>query len=103
MFAIIRAGGKQLRVSPGDTVRLERFSAEPGAAFETDQVLVVGEDDELKIGRPLVEGAKVLGTVVAQSKDRKILVFKRKRRKTYRRKQGHRQQQTVVKIDQIST
>ncbi|MBC8259824.1 MAG: 50S ribosomal protein L21 [SAR324 cluster bacterium] len=103
MFAIIRTNGKQYRVAQGDTVRLARISAEPGDAFETDQVLAIGgEESELKFGSPVIAGAKVQGTVLEHGKDKKVIVFKRKRRKTYRRKYGHRQAHTMVKIEKIS-
>ena len=103
MFAIIRTDGKQYRVAQGDTVRLARMSAEPGDVFETDQVLAIGgEESELKFGSPVIAGAKVQGTVLKHGKDKKVIVFKRKRRKTYRRKYGHRQMHTMVKIEKIS-
>ena len=79
------------------------MKAEPGDSFETAQVLAIAEEDNnLKIGSPVIEGAKVEGTVLQHGKDKKIIVFKRKRRKTYRRKYGHRQDHTLVKIDKIS-
>ena len=103
MFAIIRTDGKQYRVAQGETIRLARISAEPGDAFETDQVLAIGgEESELKFGKPVIVGAKVQGTIMQHGKDRKVIVFKRKRRKTYRRKYGHRQAHTLIKIDKIS-
>jgi len=103
MFAIIRTDGKQYRVAQGETIRLARISAEPGDAFETDQVLAIGgEESELKFGKPVIVGAKVQGTILQHGKDQKVIVFKRKRRKTYRRKYGHRQAHTLVKIDKIS-
>ena len=103
MFAIISADGRQYRVAKGDIIRFDRMKAEPGDSFETVQVLAIAEEDnKLKIGSPVVEGAKVEGTVLQHGKDKKIIVFKRKRRKTYRRKYGHRQDHTLVKIDKIS-
>ena len=103
MFAIIRTDGKQYRVAQGETIRLARIRAEPGDAFETDQVLAIGgEESELKFGSPVIAGAKVQGTVLKHGKDKKVIVFKRKRRKTYRRKYGHRQGHTMVKIEMIS-
>ena len=103
MFAIIRADGKQYRVAKGDIIRFDRMKSEPGDSFETSQVLAISEEDnKLKIGSPVVEGAKVEGTVLEHGKDKKIIVFKRKRRKTYRRKYGHRQDHTLVMIDKIS-
>ena len=103
MFAIIREGNKQYRVAPGDTVRLERFEAESGSEYETDQVLAVNDDKDFKIGHPLVEGARVKGKVVDQVKGEKLVIFKRKRRKHSRRKIGYRQQHTLVQINQISS
>ena len=103
MFAIIRANGRQYRVSKGEIIRFDRMKANPGDTFETSQVLAISEEDnKLKLGSPLVEGAKVEGTVLEHGQDKKIIVFKRKRRKTYRRKYGHRQDHTLVKIDKIS-
>ena len=103
MFAIISADGRQYRVAKGDVIRFDKMKAEPGDSFETSQVLAIAEEDNrLKIGSPVVEGAKVEGTVLQHGKDKKIIVFKRKRRKTYRRKYGHRQEHTLVKIDKIS-
>jgi large subunit ribosomal protein L21 len=103
MYAIIKSGGKQHRVVPGEVVRLDLMQAEPGDAFETDQVLFFeNEQGEARIGTPVVEGAKVQGEVVEHMKDRKVIVFKRKRRKGYRRKNGHRQPYTLVKISAIN-
>ena len=103
MFAIISADGRQYRVAKGDIIRFDRMKAEPGDSFETAKVLAIAEEDnKLKIGSPVVEGAKVEGTVLQHGNDKKIIVFKRKRRKTYRRKYGHRQDHTLVKIDKIS-
>ena len=103
MFAIISADGRQYRVAKGDVIRFDRMKAEPGDSFETSQVLAIAEEDnKLKIGSPVVQDAKVEGTVLEHGKDKKIIVFKRKRRKTYRRKYGHRQDHTLVKIDKIS-
>ena len=102
MFAIISTDGKQYHVAQGETIRLERIRAEPGDAFETDQVLAIGgEESELKLGKPVIVGAKVQGTILQHGRDKKVIVFKRKRRKTYRRKYGHRQAHTLVKIDKI--
>ena len=102
MFAIISTDGKQYHVAQGETIRLARIRAEPGDAFETDQVLAIGgEESELKLGKPVIVGAKVQGTILQHGRDKKVIVFKRKRRKTYRRKYGHRQAHTIVKIDKI--
>ena len=103
MYAIIQAGGRQHRVTPGEVVRLDLMQSDQGSTFETDQVLLLQTDDgEVRVGTPVVPGAKVQGEVVEHMKDRKIIVFKRKRRKGYRRKQGHRQQYTLVRISEIS-
>jgi len=103
MFAIILTGGKQYRVAQGETIQLARISAEPGDIFEADQVLAIGdEESELKLGKPVIAEAKVQGTILEHGRDKKVIVFKRKRRKTYRRKYGHRQAHTIVKIDKIS-
>ena len=102
MFAIISTDGKQYHVAQGETIRLARIRAEPGDAFETDQVLAIGgEESELKLGKPVIAGAKVQGTILQHGRDKKVIVFKRKRRKTYRRKYGHRQAHTLVKIENI--
>ena len=103
MFAIIRADGRQYRVAKGDVIRFDRMKAEPGDQFETGQVLAIAEEDnKLKIGSPVVEGAKVEGTVLQHGRDKKIIVFKRKRRKTYRRKYGHRQDHTPVSYTHLT-
>ena len=101
MYAVIKSGGKQYRVQSGAQVRVEALSAEVGAAISFDEVLLVGEGDNLKIGAPLVSGAKVKGTVVAQARDEKLRIFKLRRRKHYQKTQGHRQSYTEVRIDAI--
>ena len=100
-YAVIRTGGKQYRVEPGDLVRVERLPNDVGAEVRFEEVLVAGDDSGVRVGRPTVEGATVLGTVVAQDRDRKILVFKKKRRKNYRRRRGHRQYVTTVRVTAI--
>ena len=102
MYAVIRTGGKQYRVAEGARLKVERLDAAEGDDVEFDQVLLVGEGDDVKIGTPLVEGGKVTGTVEAQGKGRKVEVVKFKRRKNYRRTKGHRQQFTQVRITNIS-
>lgn len=99
-FAIIRSGGKQFRVEEGATVRVPSIGKEAGETVEFE-TLVTGGGDETKIGSPAVEGVAVRGTVVEHGRDAKIIVFKKKRRKQYKRKQGHRQGFTAVKIDSI--
>jgi len=101
VYAIIKTGGKQYRVSPGDVLRVERLPGERGEEVVLDQVLMVGGDEELKIGQPLVENASVRSQIVRQGKAKKILVYKKKRRKNYRRKQGHRQLYTALQIQEI--
>jgi len=95
------SGGKQYRVSEGDVIRVEKLEAELGAAVEFNDVLLVKTDDETYIGQPLVEGASVTGTLESQGKDDKILVFKYKKKKQYRRTRGHRQQHSEVRIEKI--
>ena len=101
MYAIIKTGGKQYRVAEGDVVMVEKLAANEGEAVTFDQVLTVVEDDEVVVGKPLVEGAKVTAKVEAQGKDKKILVFKYKAKSNYRRRQGHRQPFTKVVIEKI--
>jgi large subunit ribosomal protein L21 len=101
-YAVIRTGGKQYRVSPGDLLRLERLEGDVGSAVEFAEVLLAAADDAVRIGTPLVTGARVRGTIVAQGRDRKILIFKKKRRKNYRRRRGHRQSITTVRVTEIA-
>jgi large subunit ribosomal protein L21 len=101
MYAIIRSGDKQFRAEPGQTVRVPSLEAEVGDTVTFDQVLVAGTDDGVRIGSPVVDGASVTGEVVRHGKDRKVIIFKWKRRKNYRRKQGHRQKFTEVRIGEI--
>jgi large subunit ribosomal protein L21 len=100
-YAIIRSGGKQYRVSPGDTVRLEKLDGEPGAACTLGEVLLASSGGAVQVGKPLLDGFKVLGEIVRQERARKIIVFKKKRRKNYRRTKGHRQNLTVVRVTGI--
>ena len=100
MYAVIQTGGKQYRVAPGDRLRVEKLPGDPGAAVKFDKVLLVA-DDAIRVGKPLVSGALVLGEVVSQDRAKKIIVFKFKRRKNYRRKAGHRQYYTEVRITGI--
>lgn len=99
LYAIIRSGGKQVRVESGKTVNLEKLPAEVGAKIELNEVLMLGGDAETRIGQPFVPGASVRATVVAQGKHRKILVFRYKAKKNVRKRQGHRQPFTTVRID----
>jgi large subunit ribosomal protein L21 len=97
-YAVIRTGGKQYRVSEGDLVKVEKLTGEVGEQVTLADVLFVGGNGEVKIGSPLVANAKVTGEIVSQGKSKKVLVFKKKRRKSYSRQRGHRQHQTTVKI-----
>lgn len=101
MYAVVRTGGKQLRVAPGQAIRVEKLEGAVGDTIELDEVLLVGDEGEPRIGMPLVEGAKVVGTITAQRRGPKIVVFKMKRRKGYRRKTGHRQAYTELRVDRI--
>ena len=100
MYAVIKTGGKQYKVSEGDLVKVEKVDGAVGETIELDQVLMVG-GAEVKLGTPLVPGAKVKAQIVAQEKDKKNLVFKSKRRKGYRKKYGHRQPITRLKVAAI--
>jgi large subunit ribosomal protein L21 len=100
-YAVIRTGGKQYRVSEGDIVKIERVAGEVGDKVTLADVLFVGGNGDVKIGLPVVADAKVTGEIVGQGKAKKILVFKKKRRKSYSRQRGHRQQQTTLKITAI--
>ena len=101
MFAVIRTGGKQYKVAKDDVISVERLAAEPGATIELGEVLMIGEGAEVASGTPLLDGAAVSATVVEQTRAAKIIVFKKKRRHNYRRKKGHRQLQTVLRITDI--
>jgi large subunit ribosomal protein L21 len=101
MYAIIRSGDKQFRAEPGRTIRIPALPAEVGETITFDQVLLASGDDEVRLGDPTLSGASVVGEVVRHGKDDKIIVFKWKRRKNYRRKQGHRQKFTEVRIGEI--
>lgn len=103
MYAIVEAGGRQEKVAPGDVVQVDRLDVEPGAEITFDKVLLVEtEDGTVVAGTPYVSGASVAAVVEAQTKDKKIRVFKMKRRKGYRRTQGHRTQRTQVKVTGIN-
>ena len=101
MYAVVKTGGKQYKVAEGDVIDIEKVDGDVGDTVELDEVLLIGNADDVKIGQPLVPEAKVIGSVVRQEKAKKIIVFKAKRRKGYRKKQGHRQQHTKLKINQI--
>ena len=101
MYAIIRSGGKQYKVQSGEQLRIEQLPAEVGASVSFGEVLLVGSGEGVKVGAPLVSGAKVNATVVAQGRGDKVKIFKLRRRKHYQRTQGHRQSYTEVRIDDI--
>ncbi|OGW26029.1 MAG: 50S ribosomal protein L21 [Nitrospinae bacterium RIFCSPLOWO2_12_FULL_47_7] len=102
MYAVLHTGGKQYKVSKGDVIQVEKLDGEVGASVRLDKVLIVGEGDNVQVGAPFLDGYIVTGEVTEQSKGPKILVFKKRRRKNYRRKNGHRQLFTRVKITAIS-
>jgi large subunit ribosomal protein L21 len=102
VYAIVRTGGHQYRVAPGDTIEVEKLDAEKGAEVELTEVLMVSGDNGVQVGTPLVEGARVLATVVSQGKGEKLIVFKFKPKKRYRRKTGHRQSLTRLAIKEIA-
>ena len=103
MYAVFRSGGKQYRASQGDRLRLERLDASVGDTVSFDEVLLVGEGADIKIGSPLVEGGRIEGTVTSQGRGKKIDVIKFKRRKNYKRQRGHRQHFTEVEITSITS
>jgi large subunit ribosomal protein L21 len=102
MYAVVNTGGKQYKVREGDTLRIEKIEGEVGSPVSFDRVLMVADGEEVTVGTPVVENATVSGQIVEQGKSKKIIVFKYKRRKRYRRKQGHRQPFTAVKIKAIN-
>jgi len=102
MYAIVRTGGKQYQVAQGDQLRVESLTGDVGETVELDDVLLIADGENVKIGQPQVEGAKVTATIVEQGKAKKVLVYKKKRRKGYEVKRGHRQQYTALRIEGIS-
>ena len=101
LYAIIKTGGKQYKVAEGSEIIIEKLDVEEGSSVTFEEVLALGEGEEIKFGRPLVEGAKVTGSVVKNGKGPKIRIFKYKHKTNYRRRQGHRQPFTKVKIEKI--
>ena len=97
-FAIVRTGGKQYRVAPGDLIRVETIAGDPGATVELGEVLLAATDGAVRVGAPLVAGARVTAQIVEQGKGKKILVFHKKRRKNERRRRGHRQHLTTLRV-----
>ncbi|MSQ23645.1 MAG: 50S ribosomal protein L21 [Chloroflexi bacterium] len=102
MHAIIETGGKQYRVAPGDRLTIERLETEPGAVVEFDRVLLVEDGAEVQVGHPTVPGAKVLGHVLSHDRGEKLIVFKFKAKSRYRRRTGHRQELTQVRVTDIT-
>ena len=101
MFAVIKTGGKQYKVAAGDVIAVEKLAGEPGSHIDLETVLAIGEGAKLTLGKPFLEGAAVTAEVLEQARDDKIIVFKKKRRQNYRRKHGHRQALTLLKITDI--
>ena len=102
MYAVIRSGGKQYRVAPGQTIRLEKVAGDVGTKVEIKDVLLVENDGNIQLGTPVIANVTVEGTVIEQDRAKKIIVFKKKRKKQYRRTLGHRQDYTAVRIDKIT-
>jgi large subunit ribosomal protein L21 len=101
MYAVVATGGKQYKVQEGEILRVEKLDGEVGATVTFDKVLMTSDGTDVALGAPVLEGAEVVGTIVEQDKSKKVLVFKYKRRKRYRKMQGHRQPYTAVKINTI--
>jgi large subunit ribosomal protein L21 len=101
MYAVIKTGGKQYRVAPGEKLKVEQIPADVGAEVVLDQVLMIGEGESVRLGQPTVAGATVKATVVAHGRGEKVRIFKMRRRKHYQKRQGHRQNYTELKIDSI--
>jgi large subunit ribosomal protein L21 len=102
MYAVIKTGGKQYRVAPGEKIKIEQIPADVGAQIVLDQVLMVGDGDAVKLGNPLVAGASVQATVIAHGRGEKVKIFKMRRRKHYQKTQGHRQNYTEIRVDAIA-
>ena len=103
MYAVVKTGGKQYKVAPGERLKIERIQADVGAEVTLDQVLmIVGEGDSVRLGQPIVSGAAVKATVVSQGRGEKVEIFKMRRRKHYQKHQGHRQNYTELRIDSIA-
>ena len=101
MYAVVKTGGKQYKVAPGEKLKVEQIPADVGAQVVLDQVLLVGEGDNVRLGQPVLAGASVQATVVAHGRHDKVKIFKMRRRKHYQKHQGHRQNYTEIKIDTI--
>ena len=101
MYAVFQSGGKQYQVEPGTVVKLEKLPGEVGSEVSLNEVILIGDEDRIEVGHPLLEDVSVRGRIVEQGRHRKIIVFKHKRRKDYRKKQGHRQYYTAVLVQSI--
>lgn len=101
MYAIVRTGGKQYQVASGDTVRVEKLDGNVGDTVDLDDVLMVVDGEEVKVGKPVLDEAKVVAKIAEQGKSKKVIVFKKKRRKGYRLRKGHRQSYTALQIEEI--
>jgi len=102
MYAVIKTGGKQYRVAPGEKIKIEQIPADVGAQIVLDQVLMVSDGDAVTLGTPLVAGAKVSATVLGHGRGDKVKIFKMRRRKHYQKTQGHRQNYTEIRVDSIA-
>ena len=101
MFAVIKSGGKQYSIESGKKFKVEKINGKKGDSYSFDQVLIIGDDSKQTFGTPIIKGASVKATIIEQIKSKKIVVFKKRRRKNYKSKQGHRQLLTILKIDKI--
>ena len=102
MYAVFRTGGKQFRAEPGRKILIPVLDADPGDTVTFEEVLLTGDGDDVSVGSPLLDGVSITAEVLRHGKDKKVIVFKRKRRKGYRKKQGHRQGFTEIRIDQVA-
>lgn len=103
MFAIIRTGGKQYKVQPNTRIKVEKIEGDVGTTLNITDVLMIADGDKTVMGAPIIEGAKVIAEILEQGRGEKVIIFKKRRRQNYRRKNGHRQMQTTIKITDIKT
>jgi large subunit ribosomal protein L21 len=102
MYAVIKTGGKQYKVSEGQTLKVEKLNAEEGASIDLNEVLMVADGDDIKVGAPFIDGGKVTATVASQGRGKKVMIVKFRRRKHHRKQMGHRQSYTELKIEKIT-